>query len=201
MKNKLKRKFYLNDANTVAKKLLGKYFVFNNPQIGIKLVGKIVETEAYASKIDEASHSFRGITPRNKVMFDEGGKLYVYFIYGVHYCLNIVTGAANDGSAVLIRAMEPIRGIKYFSKNRFGIESPNKQQYINLLNGPGKICQAFGINKIQNGIDLLGNEIYLQEGPIEKDPKIITTKRIGIKKSSDLPWRYYIDGNAFISKK
>jgi len=197
--SKPSKKFYSKDVNTVAKKLLGKLLV-NNIE-GIKLVGMIVEVEAYDGKVDQAAHTYIGKTRRNEIMFNEGGYLYVYFTYGVHFCCNIVTGRKNEGTAVLIRGIEPIIGIEKMKENRFGSKNIEDNKLFNLTNGPGKICQAFQINKSHYGIDLTKDKIYLLEYKKIKEEEIICTTRIGIKKSIDLPWRYYIKDNPFVSKK
>lgn len=201
MKSKLSKDFYTRDVLIVAKDLLGKIFVFNDKRINKKLSAKIVEVEAYDGEVDEAAHTFIGKTDRNKIMFEEGGYLYVYFTYGVHFCANVVTGKKDHGTAVLLRAMEPIEGLDYFFQNRFKKHKINEKGKINLLNGPGKICQAFNINKDQYGIDLTKNEIYLLESQKIDVSEIVVTQRIGIKKSKELPWRFYIRENPYISKK
>lgn len=200
MNTKLKKDFYNRNVLIVAKELLGKIFVFEDKRIGRKLKGRIVETEAYDGKVDEAAHTFNGKTNRNKIMFEEGGYLYVYFTYGIHYCANVVTGVKDHGTAVLLRAMEPISGINLFTERRFGKKDLSTKEKNNLLNGPAKICQAFGIDKSQNEKTLLGQEIYLLDSPKLQESEIIATTRIGIKKSVDLPWRFYIKSNSFISK-
>jgi DNA-3-methyladenine glycosylase len=198
-KNKLPRKFYLQDVLIVAKKLLGKILVKNSR--GKILAGLITEVEAYDGLIDEASHAFIGKTKRNEVMFNKGGYLYVYFTYGMYFCCNVVTGKAGIGKAVLIRALEPLEGITQMSRNRFGKDFLSHKELCNLTNGPGKICKAFDISRNENGADLLGNEIFIVKGKNITEEKIVTTKRIGIKKSADLPWRFYIKDNPYISKK
>jgi DNA-3-methyladenine glycosylase len=195
---KLPKDFYNRKVNSVAKSLLGKILVRKDHSL--LLSGKIVEVEAYDWKHDEASHSFNGKTKRNEIMFGEAGHLYVYFTYGMHFCANVVTGKVG-GSAVLIRAIEPIDGINIMSLNRFGKETIDKKELINLCNGPAKICQAFGINRSSNGINLQSDEIFIVDSPEIKRTKIISTTRIGIKKSIDLPWRYYVKDNPFVSKK
>ena len=200
MAYKLKKDFYNRNVLVVAKELLGKYFVYNKSSTNQKLVGRIVETEAYDGNIDEAAHTYIGKTDRNKIMFEEGGFLYVYFIYGVHFCANIVTGKKDEGNAVLLRAMEPVEGIDVFANSRFGNAKINDKQKINLLNGPAKICQAFAINRANNGTNLLRDEIYLLDAPRLKNKEIVQTTRIGIKKSAELPWRFYIKDNPYISK-
>ncbi len=195
---KLKRNFYTRDLQIVAKELLGKIFVkMDGRSI---LSGRIVEVEAYDGEIDEASHTFIGKTERNKIMFNEGGYLYVYFTYGAHYCCNVVTGKMGKGTAVLIRALEPIDGLDEMAVNRFGGLISEKEK-LNLTNGPGKICKAFGISKEHYGIDLTNGNIFIIDMPKLKEEEIIITKRIGIKKSVDLKWRYYIKNNPYVSKK
>ncbi|PID56965.1 MAG: 3-methyladenine DNA glycosylase [Ignavibacteriae bacterium] len=201
MNKKLKKEFYIQDNLTVAKLLLGKIFVYNNPITKKILSGKIVEVEAYDGNLDEAAHTYIGKTERNKIMFNEGGFLYVYFIYGIHFCANIVTGNKNHGTAVLLRAMEPKEGIKEFSLNKYGRIKISDKEKINLLNGPAKICKAFGIDRSFNSTDLTSDKIYLLDAPKIEEKEIIATTRIGIKKSTELPWRFYIKNNRYISKK
>lgn len=196
---KLPHKFYRRSSLVVAKELLGKIFV--KETAGKLQRGKIVEVEAYKGSIDEAAHTFNGPTERNKVMFEQGGLLYVYFTYGMHYCSNVVTGNAGEGDAVLIRGIEPVEGIKEMSINRFGTGSINEKQLANLTNGPAKICQAFGIDKKFNGVNLVSSNIYILDNKNIQPESIITTTRIGIKKSVDLPWRFYIKDNPYVSKK
>ncbi len=196
---KLSDLFYKRDVHSVAKELLGKIFV---RKISDKILsGKIVEVEAYDGFIDESAHSFIGKTKRNEVMFKGGGFLYVYFTYGMHYCANIVTGDENDGCAVLIRSIEPIEGIDLMAINRFNKKNLSPQEKINLTNGPAKICKAFNITKKENGKSLLDDEIFILNSPVIEDKDISVAKRIGIKKSVDLLWRYYIKDNPYVSKK
>ena len=198
--NKLQKDFYVRNVLIVAKELLGKIFVYHDKITGVKLSGRIVEVEAYDGSLDEAAHSFRGKTERNNIMFEEGGYLYVYFTYGIHYCANVVTGNKNQGTAILIRALEPISGVTTFSERRFGKKEINEKEKINLLNGPAKICQAFGIYREHNTVSLLGDNIYILNSEKLSDKKIIKTTRIGIKKSVELPWRFYIKDCPFVSK-
>lgn len=201
MTNKLKKDFYNRNVLIVAPELLGKIFVFENKKINQKLMAKIVEVEAYDGSIDKAAHTFNGITKRNEIMFNEGGYLYVYFTYGIHYCANIVVGKEGEGTAVLLRAMDPISDLEVFGERRFGRKNISEKDRISLLNGPAKICQAFGIDKKENGTDLLENKIYLLDNERVKDKNIVKTTRIGIKKSVELPWRFYIKDSLFVSKK
>ncbi len=196
---KLPRKFYTRDVHIVAKELLGKLLV---RKIGRKhLIGKIVEVEAYEGSIDEAAHTFGGKTKRNEVMFNEGGFLYVYFTYGMHFCSNVVAGKLNDGNAVLLRAVEPVNGLELMTINRFKKKNISAVELKDLTNGPAKICRAFGIARSENGTDLTGKEIFILDSPKLSENKIAASTRIGIKKSVDLPWRYYIKNNSFLSRK
>ena len=201
MSDKLTKDFYTRNVLIVAREVLGKIFVFDEKQNGKKLSAKIVEVEAYDGKIDEAAHTFNGKTERNKIMFEDGGYLYVYFTYGKHFCANIVTGKKDHGTAVLLRGMEPINGIETFSINRFNKKNISNLEKINLLNGPAKICQAFGISRKHYAVNLLSDEIYLLDAPKILKNKIVQTKRIGIKKSIGLPWRFYIIDNPCVSRK
>lgn len=193
----LKRKFYKRYCLDVAEEILGKYLVKNDSDN--LLVGKIVEVEAYDGSIDEASHSYCGITNRNRVMFNEGGYLYVYLSYGIHFCANIVTGNKNEGQAVLIRAVEPVVGIEKMSINRFGHKAVKDFEFYNLTNGPGKVCKALEINLTHNGIDICGNKIFIVANRKSERFEIMRTERIGINKSRHLKWRFYIKNNRFVS--
>jgi DNA-3-methyladenine glycosylase len=178
-------------AEVVAPRLLGCQLV---RQLGDQtLVGRIVETEAY-SQDDVASHSYRGETPRTKVMFGPPGYLYVYFTYGMHYCCNIVTGPAGHGSAVLIRALEPIEGQEIMSQNRRGLSGEA------LANGPAKLCQALEIDKEMNSHDLSEEPLRLIIEPPIGQNEIIQTTRVGISRGQDVPWRFYVKGNSYVSK-
>jgi len=196
---KLTSNFYKRKTELLAKDLLGKILVRN---ISNKLLaGRIVETEAYLSNNDEASHSFRGKSNRNKVMFNSFGLLYVYQIYGIHFCCNVVTGNVDEGSAVLIRAIDPIKNIETMSLNRFGETTLSHKNLVNLTNGPAKLCQALAINLNENGTNLLGDEIYILDSHNISNIKIVQTTRIGITKSKELRLRFYIKDNSFVSKK
>ena len=121
--------------------------------------------------------------------------------YGVHYCCNVVTGNEGEGTAVLIRAVEPVDGIEIMIKNRFGRENLIDSEMCNLTNGPGKVCKAFNITYEHYGTDLTGNKIYLIESQLKNGEKIGRSKRIGISKSKELPWRFFIKGNPYLSRK
>lgn len=195
---KLSRQFYTRPVIKVAKELLGKTLIKKESRK--ILAGRIVEVEAYDGNIDEASHSFKGKTKRNEVMFRKGGFFYVYFTYGVHHCCNVVTGKEGHGAAVLIRAAEPLSGIETMALRRFGIRKINEKQLLNLTNGPGKICEAFAFDRTHSGLDLTGDKVYIIDAPLLKKSEIGVSKRIGITKSTELPWRFYIKESKFLSR-
>lgn len=180
----------------MARNLLGKYLV--RTRGNVRLIGMIVEVEAYRGTIDPASHAYRGMTQRNEVMFRVGGHLYVYFTYGMHFCMNVVTGKAGVGEAVLIRAIEPIEGISIMRKNRgFG---NSLADLVSLTNGPAKVCQALGISRPENGIDLVKGPVFIARGIRAPRPRIVVSTRIGIREGTDRPWRYYIKDNPWVSR-
>ena len=179
------------DPDSVAKRLLGCYI---NRSLGNKkIVCKIVETEAY-DQLDPASHSYRGMTPRNSIMFGEAGYLYVYFSYGIHYCMNVVTGVEGHASAVLIRAVEPISGLDAIRANR-----PNISKERMLTNGPGKVCQALAVDLDFNGHDLTRQPLTLTLRSRLASSQIVIGPRIGITKAADLPWRFFVKDNPYVS--
>ena len=189
----LQKSFYLNDTITVAKNLLGKIIVKNTSHFCLK--AKIVETEAYLGYEDPACHAYRKLTKRNKPMFEKGGISYVYFIYGNYYCFNVVTEDKGVGAAVLLRAVEPIDGIEYMRQNR---NYPDKD--CDLSNGPAKFCMAFGINKFDNELDLSNSSIVIKSNKNQKPLTISVTKRIGIKEGIELPYRFFLKDNPYITK-
>lgn len=194
----LSRKFYIRPVLTVAKDLLGKMLVKNEGN-GV-IAGRIVEVEAYDGNVDQASHSFNGKTKRNEVMFNEGGYFYVYFTYGAHFCCNVVTGKKNHGTAVLIRAVEPLIGIDKMIQNRFGRDLKSEKEIHNLTSGPGKVCKAFGFTKEHSGLDLTNSSVFIVDQPKLKKSMIGNSKRIGITKSVNLPWRFFEIGNPYLSR-
>lgn len=194
----LKRDFYTRSLLSVARDLIGKtLFKKEGKRI---LAGKIVEVEAYDQNEDQAAHSYIGMTERNKIMFNEGGYLYVYFSYGVHYCCNVVTGKQGHGSAILIRAVEPLFGIDTMAKRRFNKTIISDKEKFKLTNGPGKVCKAFGINKDHYGLDLINGPILILNSEKVQRNTIGISKRIGISKSIDLPWRFYLVDNPYVSR-
>ncbi len=186
--------YFKKDTVFVAKDLVGKIFAKIESDNTI-LAGKIVETEAYVPHNDLANHSARGKTPRNAPMHEAGGILYVYIIYGIHHCVNIVTGNEGEGSAVLIRALEPLEGIEIMQKRR-------KTEIItNLCSGPGKLAKAFDITREDN-LKLLGDsEFYIYDPTESSQGELVTTTRIGIRESKELPYRFYLKDNQHVSVK
>jgi len=175
----------------VAKSLLGKHIVHKTKE-GTS-IGKIVETEAYLSD-DPASHSSRGKTKRNEKMFGPPGKAYVYIIYGMYNCFNVVTQPEGKGEAVLIRALEPISGIELMKKRR------KTDKIKNLCSGPGKLTTALGITKDHNGADLIKSSLKIISPKNKEKFDIILTSRIGITKGADLKLRFYIKDSEFVSR-
>jgi DNA-3-methyladenine glycosylase len=194
MAAKLPRFFYEQPTVEVARQLLGKYLVHKHPE-GTTF-GRIVETEAYVGPEDKACHAARGRTRRTEVMFGAAGHAYVYLIYGFHCMLNIVTERADFPAAVLIRAVEPLGGTALMKKRR-GTGEPRS-----LASGPGKLCQAFGIDRALNGYDLCGKMLYIEDRA-GSAPEIIATPRIGVDYAGPWkhkPWRFLIRNNGFVSK-
>jgi DNA-3-methyladenine glycosylase len=182
----LNRDFYVRDTLEVARALLGKKLVRRIK--GVELSGIIVETEAYCGEADSACHAHRGKTPRNAVMYGEAGHAYVYFTYGLHYLINIVTGAQGAPQAVLLRALAPLAGIREMEIRR-------KRQGAQLTNGPAKLCQALGIDKLFNGWDLTcGKKLWIEDYKTVPAKSILATPRIGIdyakKEDRDALWRF-----------
>lgn len=170
---RLQRSFFERPTLEVAKNLLGKLLVYKGGANGVK-IGRVNEVEAYIGQDDPACHAACGITPRNTVMFGPAGFSYVYFVYGMYHCLNIVTEKEGFPAAVLIRGVDPVLGIDH------------------VINGPGKLCLAYGLDKQNSGVDLCtNNDFYLQDDG-ERPKAIKTTSRIGIKMGLDKPWRFLV---------
>lgn len=190
---------------TVAKELLGKLLVHVTD--GEELVGKIVEVEAYMGPHDKAAHSYNNRrTERNEVMYGPPGYAYVYIIYGMYDCMNVVVEEVGKPQAVLIRAVEPVKGQEKMAQLRFGKAYGElaKQQIKGLTNGPGKLCMALNITRKQNGQDLLGDKIYILEDEVQHKFQMVETTRINIDYAEEAvhyPWRFYIKDNPYVSKK
>lgn len=192
---KLPNSFYQRqNVTTIAKELIGKVLVTN---VNKKLTsGIIVETEAYSYK-ERGCHAFRGMTPRNKVMFEEGGLTYVYLCYGIHHLFNVVTNQKDKADAVLIRALEPLAG-QSIMQERMKTKSLNR-----ITSGPGKLTKALGIDRNHNGLFLQNHEIWIEEGSSCVLAKsILASPRIGIDYADEdakLPWRFTLMGSEWVS--
>ena len=191
---KLQREFYLRDGVEVAKDLIGKKLVHNSAE-GLT-AGIIVEVEAYLGKIDAAAHSYKGKTKRTEITFGEGGFAYIYLIYGKNICMNIVANFEEIPDAILIRALQPVEGIDLMIQRR------NKNNLRELCNGPGKLTQAMAITKNHYGVDLCGEEIFIETAE-DFQPEIIATKRINVDYAVDAAnflWRFIQKNNIYVSK-
>ena len=193
----LPRSFYLDSPDTVARKLLGKLITRRVEKQ--KLTGRIVEIEAYLGLDDPAAHSYNGKTPRNAVLFGPPGFAYVYFIYGMHYCLNVSCQPDGHAGGVLIRALEPVEGLETMARLRKLPPHPNPRL---LTSGPGRLCQALDITRAaHNGLDVTSRTSVLQILDDGFEPDLIrSTPRIGIRKAVEHPLRFVIEGNKFVSK-
>lgn len=195
---KLKQSFFeREDVVKISRELLGKY-LFTEIN-GCISGGMIVETEAYNGRCDKACHAFNRRTKRTEIIYDEGGKAYVYLCYGIHYLFNITTNKKGLADAILVRAIEPIEGIDLMLKRR------NKTKVTpQLTAGPGVLSQALGINKSHYGLPLNGSGVWLEDRGVEiKDEDIIAGPRIGVDYAGEdalLPWRFFIKGNKFVSR-
>jgi DNA-3-methyladenine glycosylase len=184
----LQRRFYERSTIEVARELLGKVLVH------ARVTGMIVETEAYLGGDDLASHSAAGITNRTRVIFGPPGHAYVYLSYGMHDCLNIVAEPEDTPGCVLIRALEPVAGIDVMRERR-----PRAKSDRDLASGPGKLTQAMGITRKHSGVDMTRGELVVRSSPRAAEFEIVVTQRIGITKCPDLPLRFLIKGNRFVS--
>jgi DNA-3-methyladenine glycosylase len=188
----LARSFYDRSSLVVARELLGRHLVRALDQV--VLIARIVETEAYRED-DPASHSYRGRTARTDVMFGPPGHLYVYFTYGMHFCMNVVTGGDGEGSAVLLRAAEPLEGVDLMRERR-GVRRPTE-----LCSGPARLTRAFGVSRAHNGADLVGDGgVFVARGTRLPDALVGVSPRIGIRHAAALPWRFFEVGSPFVSR-
>jgi DNA-3-methyladenine glycosylase len=185
----LSRSFYSRPATAVARDLLGKVLIHGATG------GIIVETEAYLGLDDAASHAYRGITKRTEVMFGPAGHAYVYFIYGMYECVNMVAEKDGVAGAVLIRALEPLLGIELMQTRRSGAKRAR-----DLTSGPGKLTIALGITRALNGADVTKGPLVVRDRRGGEPFEIVAGPRIGISKSADLPLRFTIRGNDFVSR-
>jgi DNA-3-methyladenine glycosylase len=192
LKPPIEQGFYLRSTEAVARDLLGCFLVRDVD--GRRMAARIVETEAYLGARDAACHSFRGQTKRNAAMFGPGGHAYVYFIYGFHHCLNVVTMREGEPEAVLIRALEPVEGVEVMKHNR--------KDRPNLCSGPGVLCQALQIDRAFNGHPFWMPPLQIHPGALSKGERIISTPRIGVDYAGEAaawPLRFCIEGNAHVS--
>lgn len=193
----LPRSFYERPVLTVARALLGRLLVHETR--GRRVSGRIVEVEAYRGADDPASHAFRGPTPRNRVMFADAGHAYVYFTYGMHHCLNVVTGPSGEASAVLIRALEPVEGIERMLRRR-GLAG--EEAFVRLSRGPGCLTQALGLDRRHDGLDLTHGPLWIGAGlPERSGHRVVRGPRIGIRLATDRPWRFFLEGHPCVSAR
>jgi DNA-3-methyladenine glycosylase len=188
---RLPRAFFARDPVALARDLLGRILFFRTPD-GL-VAGRIVETEAYTGNSDPASHAYRGPTARNAVMFGKAGHAYVYFTYGMHYCLNVTAEKPGTAGAVLLRAMEPLAGVDLMRAR--GDHGPEAR----LLSGPGKIGRAFGLTLADNGRDFTRGPLGIAEGTPVPERDVAISKRIGISRAVDFPYRFTVIGSRSIS--
>jgi len=184
--------FYDRAAVEVARDLLGK-MLWRRTEAGLT-AGIIVETEAYDGANDPASHAWRGQTPRNAVMFGPPGHAYVYFTYGMHYCINAVTGPVGQASAMLLRAIQPTVGLDLMRERR-GAHISDRD----LARGPGRLCQALGVTTSDNGTDLAGDALWISETLDIPTLSIAATPRIGITRAAERPWRFVVCNSRYVS--
>ncbi|NNN21717.1 MAG: DNA-3-methyladenine glycosylase [Acidimicrobiales bacterium] len=188
------RKFFTNEPELVAPKLLGATLVVESSP---KLALELVEVEAYGGALDVASHAFRGMTKRNEVMFGPAGFLYVYFTYGMHWCANITCSKEGVPGAVLLRAGMPAEGISTMRRNRNRDDIKDQD----IANGPAKLCQALKVDGSWNGLDIFGRTSNIKLVANEStDFEIGQSNRIGVREENPLPWRFFIKDNIFVSK-
>ena len=202
---KLSREFYLrSDTLEIARDLIGKLLVVPDEN-GQRVSGMIVETEAYLGEIDKAAHSYKNRrTARNEITYAPGGHAYVFFIYGMYFQFNVVCGAKDSPHVVLIRALEPVEGVRVMRERRLRKNPSAAMPDKNLTSGPGKLCIALDINRRLNGEDLLGDNIWLEDHRAFSPAEMKIGKRIGIdyaEEFAEMPWRFWLNNNVYVSKK
>ncbi|MGE5552885.1 MAG: DNA-3-methyladenine glycosylase [Betaproteobacteria bacterium] len=199
-RRKLPRSFYERRALDLAPDLLGRILVHHAPEG--RTSGIIVEVEAYVGPLDRAAHSYGGRpTRRTRVMFGPPGRAYVFFVYGMHYCFNVVAAGEGEPEAVLVRAVEPLEGIELMALRR-RLPVKTERDLIRLTNGPGKLAAALGIDMTHYGIDLTGDRLFLEEGQPVLPEKIVASPRIGVAYAgewADRPWRFSVAGSPYVS--
>lgn len=200
---RLSQDFYAGDTVAIAQALLGKLLVRRLD--GQLLAGRITETEAYIGRCDKACHAYNyRRTPRTETLFRAPGHAYIYLIYGMYHCLNFVTEPEGEPAAVLLRAVEPVAGLETIQRLRYGDKPLTPYRIRNFLNGPGKVCQGFGLTRAQNGLDLTGDELFLCDGPEDlglpcpapRRERICRGPRIGVdyaQEARDFPWRFWLE--------
>ena len=184
--------FYDRATEIVARELLGAVLEHRTAEGTVR--GRIVETEAYLGPDDPACHAAAGLTERTRILHGPPGQAYVYFIYGMHWCFNAVTREAGHGSAVLVRAIEPLSGLALMRRRR------DVEDDIGLTSGPARLCEAFAIGRSQNGVRLDRGPLRILQGATVPDESVHVTPRIGIRKAADWPLRFLVKGNPFVSK-
>jgi len=191
-RRRLPRRFYARPPGVVARDLLGRLLVRTSGRS--QLVGRIVEVEAYGGSRDPASHAFRGKTRRNRSMFGPPGHAYVYFTYGMHHCLNVVTGGEGVASAVLIRALEPVRGLEGMARRR-GTTVRER-----LACGPGCVAEALGVDRSHDGLDLTRGPLWVSSAPARRGGRRVAVgPRVGVRGGADRRWRFYLEGHPCVS--
>lgn len=200
---RLSREFYNDNTVDIAQKLLGKYLV-HRLDSGEVLIGRITETEAYVGRCDKACHAYNyRRTERTNTMFGPPGHAYIYFIYGMHFCLNLVTEPEGEPSAVLIRGVEPVAGTETIRRLRFGNAPITAYRRKNFMNGPGKVCQGMALTKAENGMDLTGDTLFVCDSPADLGfpcPEVSCERmcvgpRVGVdyaEEAKDFPWRFWL---------
>ena len=195
----LPRAFYARGPRALARALLGRVLVHDDPRAG-RLAGLIVETEAYGGADDPASHAHRGVTPRNRVMFGPPGVAYVYFTYGMHHCFNVVCGAEGRASAVLVRALEPVAGLDAMRRRRARGAAGEGPPAARVARGPGSLARALGLDRRHDGADLTRGALWIADlAPRRGGRRVARGPRVGISRAAGRPWRYWLAGSAAVS--